>query len=386
MFDKRTICYLDNASTSFPKPKLVYDTMDYYARNMHGSHNRSITRYSASYESIADDVREKVSNLINCKPDEIYFTSGATESLNLALIGLITHGDHIVISPWEHNSVTRPLCFLKDEKNISISICKADLENGFQAEQIHSYINSSTRLIMINHVSNVLGMISPLKEIGKIISQYPDIIFAVDASQSIGSTSIDVVEHGIDFLAFPGHKSLLGPAGIGGFYVSNKLKPILKPLKYGGTGVSSHELIFVDKGAHKYEVGTQNIHGLVGLRSALEYLFQIGIEEVQKHISQLTEYLVYRLSEINNVQTYIPVNQTPHGVISLNMAPFSPKDLALILLDEFNIITRDGMHCSIDAHKISSTHNHGSVRISLGAMTKKNDVDYLCDNLALINS
>ncbi|MDL5029126.1 aminotransferase class V-fold PLP-dependent enzyme [Vibrio sp. TMPB1044] len=384
MLDGQGICYMDNASTSYPKPNLVHERISFHTKYGCGSFNRSAFDVTDQANSIPDVTRGLLSDLIKCKPEEIYFTSGATESLNYLIFGFLNKGDHVIISPWEHNSVTRPLNFLKEERDISVTTCHASLQSGFDTQQISELLQKNTRLVIINHVSNVLGIESPLAEIGVIAKHHPESIFAVDASQSIGSIPIDVSQSHIDFLAFPGHKSLLGPSGIGGFYLSHQCKSRLKPIKFGGTGIKSIEPVMVEEGPHKFEVGTPNMLGIVGLRGALEHLSAKGIRAIEDHIKSLTRYLIDRLEGMDHVVTYLPGSCTPHGVVTINVPPLSPKDLSLILLQDFNIITRDGFHCAVSAHKIANSYPQGSVRISIGTMTTTEDVDYFCDSLELI--
>ncbi|ENM5728310.1 aminotransferase class V-fold PLP-dependent enzyme [Vibrio mimicus] len=384
MSDGNSICYLDNASTSYPKPELVHDKISFHARNDYGSNNRSVSEKLDRKGSLSDITRRMLSELINCESDEVYFTSGATESLNYLILGLLERGDHVITSPWEHNAVTRPLNYLKEEREVSVSVCQASLDSDFDVQQIIEMIQPNTRLVIMNHVSNVLGIEAPINEIGEIVSRYPNVIFAVDASQSIGSIPIDINKAKIDFLAFPGHKSLLGPAGIGGFYLSSFFKAKLKPIKFGGTGVKSIEPVMVEDGPHKFEVGTPNMLGIAGLSGALEYLSEVGVASVEKHIKSLTNRLIARLKSMDHVETYLPESGTPHGVVSINIPPLSAKDLSSVLLEEFNIVTRDGLHCAVGAHQIANSYPHGSVRISIGTMTTSKDVDYFCDSLDLI--
>ncbi|ORT50229.1 hypothetical protein ST37_10045 [Vibrio sp. qd031] len=383
MKESQRTCYLDNASTSYPKPESVVAAVNNSITSVVGGYNRS-SNYKSVSANFVDEARLKMARLINCEEAEIYFNSGATESINQIIMGLLKTGDHVITSPWEHNAVTRPLNQLKNEKNVKISVCTATLNSGFDYRQIETMITKETRLVIVNHVSNVLGLVAPIEEIGLMVAKYPNVAFAVDASQSIGCSPINVKRSKIDFLAFPGHKALRGPNGIGGFFLSNRLKDSITPIKFGGTGVSSHEQVVVDRGAHKFEVGTPNTMGLSGLNAALDLVGKFDLTVVEKEIRKLTSDLVHRLSKMDHVITYLPRSSIPQGLVTINVPPLSPKDLSSILYDEFGIITRDGLHCSINAHKIAGTYPEGSVRISIGKTTTEEDIDYLCSCLELI--
>lgn len=378
--------YFDSASTSFPKPESVYSAMDYYARNIGVSGNRGSLAKQTSVANLLDGTRESLLQLINANAGHIVFTSGATEALNNLILGLLKPGDHVIVSPWEHSAVRRPLEYLANNNVITYSVCKGSLDSGFSTKNVEDLIQPSTRLVLVNWVSNVLGIKSPINEIGQMLDKRGDIIFAVDASQCIGSLPIDVDKDHIKFLAFPGHKALFGPVGIGGFYLHPDIESELEPIKYGGTGSRAKDYIYVDELPYKFEVGTQNSLAIAGLAAGVEYVVQQGVDNIQQHIKTLSLRMSKQLTAMPFVQTYLPHNGTSHGVISFNIHPLSSRDVASLLSDSFGISVRDGLHCAVNAHQMIGTEGHGTVRASLSIMNTEKDVDYFCEAIKEIGS
>jgi len=370
--------YLDQAATSFPKPERVYREADRFARRVGIGNDRGFYRESREVAEIFERARDAVAGLLNCRGEEIVFTSGTTESLNTLLFGLLRKGDRVLISPFEHNALTRPLARLAERRRVTVERLDGTLRGGFELEKLEASLERPARLCAVNQISNAFGLAAPLEEIGKILKKYPDTFFAVDGAQSLGTCPIDVKATGIDFLAFSGHKGLLGPTGTGGFYIRDKLVKLVEPLKFGGTGIVSPGEIFLDRLPHKYEVGTQNSWGIAGLLAGAEYVREKTVEFVHRRIGELTRRAVAGLARIDGVTLYLPPPELHHGIVSFNLAGLSPRETASLLDRTFNIKVRDGLHCAPDAHRTAGTFPRGTVRASFGIFNSEEEVDTLC--------
>jgi len=272
--------YFDNAATTFPKPNEVYDAImksmkEYGANPGRSGHKLALRMGREIYET-----RELLAKLFNIdNPMNVIFTSNCTESLNLAIKGILEKGDHVITSSMEHNSILRPLTLLGKE-GVDLTIIKGDYMGRLDVKEISRNIKDNTKLIAITHVSNLTGTIMPIEEIGRIAKEN-NIYFLVDAAQSAGVYDIDVEKMNIDMLAFPGHKGLLGPQGTGGLYVREGLS--LKEMKQGGTGSLSHLLEQPDILPDRYESGTLNGPGIVGLGAGIRYIMKTGIKNIRRH-------------------------------------------------------------------------------------------------------
>ncbi len=379
---KRNKVYLDQAATSFPKPESVYRSLDEFARTIGIGNDRGFYRESREAGRIYEETREGLANLVNCRAENIVFTSGTTESLNTVIRGGLKEGDHVLISPFEHNSLTRPLNCLARDLGITITSLPGSLTGGIDLEAVERMIRPETRMCLINHISNAFGIVAPVREIGRILRKYEDIIFVVDAAQSLGTYPIDVEEMEIDFLAFSGHKGLLGPTGTGGFFIRDQLVEQVQPLKFGGTGIKSLAPIMIDTLPFKYEVGTPNSWGIAGLRAGVEFIRKKEVGTIHDHIEELTRRAAEELSRINSLTIYIPSPDSHHGVISFNFMDLPPRETASLLDKIFNIKVRDGLHCSPNAHQTVGTEPLGTVRASFGIFNTEDDIIYLRDALS----
>ncbi|MEA1927567.1 MAG: aminotransferase class V-fold PLP-dependent enzyme [Candidatus Auribacterota bacterium] len=374
--------YLDQAATSFPKPEAVYQAVDKFARTVGIGSGRGFYRESREAGRIFQESRGGIARLIGAKPEEIILNSGTTESLNTLLLGFLREGDHVIISPFEHNSATRPLNFLARDRGVSFTMLRGTLERGISPEEIESEIRPETRLCLINHISNAFGIISPIREIGRILRRHDKIIFAVDGAQSMGTYPIDINEMQIDFLSFSGHKGLLGPTSTGGFYIREGLAERIRPLSFGGTGIRSLDPIMIGKLPLKYEVGTMNSWGVAGMLAGINFILEQGLDSIHNHIEELTLRAAKKISRIDSITAYLPSPAIHHSVISFNLGRLGPRETASLLDKIFNIKVRDGLHCSPDAHRTIGTSPLGTVRASFGALNTKDDVDYLCEALS----
>ncbi len=365
--------YLDNAATSFPKPEQVYQAVmaamtEYGANPGRSGHKLALQAGRVIYET-----RELLAKLFNIdNPMNIIFTHNATDGINLAIKGLLKPGDHVITTSMEHNSVLRPLKVL-EKVGISVTIIQCDETGSIDIKDIEESINDDTKLIVTTHASNVTGTIFPIRDIGKLAAQN-DIIYMVDAAQTAGVYDIDVKEMGIDILAFPGHKSLLGPQGTGGVYIREGIE--ITQMKEGGTGSKSDSLIQPDILPDKFESGTPNMPGIAGLGAGIRYIFDTGIENIRKHETELTKFFIDELKKIEHVKIYGPCDverQAP--VVSINIGEEDSSEVSYILDQVFDIAVRPGLHCAPLAHKTVGNFEQGCIRFSIGPFNTKDDIE-----------
>lgn len=375
------IIYFDNNATTF-KPKEVLNAItDYYTKYTSNAH-RGDYKTSLKVDMLYEETREIIKDFINANSNkEIVFTSGATSSLNMVASCfakyILKPGDEVLITKTEHASNVLPWLELANDIGIKINYIPLDENLKLQTETLEKTITPKTKLVSLAHVTNTVGDVRDLKEIGKILSE-KGIYFVVDAAQSAGHRKIDVKDMNIDFLAFSGHK-MLGPTGIGVLYGKEKLLKQMKPMNFGG-GMNNFFESNGDKEYKdipiKFEAGTQNIEGVLGLRSAILYLNKIGLKNIQKHDLELKDYLISKLEKINNIQ--ILNKTTESGNILFNIKDVFPQDTA-IYLDHYNICVRAGNHCAKllkDELGIKNT-----CRISFYLYNTKEEIDKLIEVL-----
>jgi len=366
--------YLDNAATSFPKPKRVYDRMDQFLREEAANPGRSGHRLSVQAESQIVQARSLLAKLFNVKQAErIIFTLNCTDSLNIAIKGALKEGDHVITTYMEHNSVLRPLNALEAIGKISMTKIKPHGEGFIDLAEIKKAIKKNTKLIVVTHASNVIGVVQPIREIGKIARE-AGVLFLVDAAQTAGVISIDVEKDFIDLLAFPGHKALYGPPGTGGLYVGERTK--LVPWREGGTGFNSESQIHPETLPFLLEGGTPNSVGIVGLREGVEFILEEGIEKIQTHERALVQKLRSELSSIPGVKLY-GANDVKRSVspVSFTVEGIEPQEFSLILDESFHIAARAGLHCAPLMHETLGTAPQGSIRFSPGYFNTLNEIE-----------
>jgi len=376
--------YLDNAATSYPKPKCIIEAMRNYIENIGANAGRSA--YKRAYEAsrLVFETRELIANLIRAKDSShIIFTANATEALNLAIFGLgLKEGDCVIASSLEHNSVMRPLRYLEKEKKIKIELARCSQKGELDPDEVASKITKKTKLIVMNHASNVIGTILPIREVGKI-ARANNIPFLVDAAQTVGFLPIDVEQDNIDLLAISGHKGLLGPQGVGCLYIKEGIR--LRPLKFGGTGSNSESEIQPEFLPDKYESGTLNLPGIVGLKASVEFTLNRGIKNIQTQVQNLAGGLIGKLSAITGIKIYGTKNKRLQtGVVSVNIKDREPSQISEILDEKYDIGVRVGLHCSPQTHKTIGTFPKGTVRVSLGLFNTTKEIDNLCEALCQI--
>ncbi len=367
------LIYLDNGATSFPKPESVYNAHDYALRNYGANPGRGGHSLARECARVIYKTREKIAEFINAKDSsEISFSQNATEAINQGLLGLLKENDHVITSQLEHNSVWRPLNWLKRNRNIQIDLCN-HLENGLiDVEHLISLIKPNTKILVINHCSNVFGCMQDIELLGKVTRQN-NIVFLVDGAQSLGFEKIDVQRANVDILAFAGHKGLLGPSGTGGLYVNKNI--ILEPLKTGGTGTKSEELFVSTTGPERYESGTMNTAGIYALGAGLDYIKEIGIDTIKQHKIDLLKRLYNGIGDITCF--YGDTSGDIGPVISFNIGELDSTDVAFILDTVYGIAVRAGLHCSPLAHKCFNTLEQGTIRVSPGIFNTNSDIDKL---------
>ncbi|HLR21670.1 MAG TPA: aminotransferase class V-fold PLP-dependent enzyme [Tissierellaceae bacterium] len=365
--------YFDNAATSFPKPDNVYEEVMKVMKEYGANPGRSGHKLALKAGRDIFETRELISKLFNTgNPMNIVFTFNGTESLNLGIKGVLQPGDHVITTSMEHNSVLRPIKHL-EKKDVESTIVKADSSGLVDPSDIEAAIKPNTKLIVVTHISNLTGSIMPIEKIGEIAKDN-NIYYLVDAAQSAGVYNIDVEKMNIDILAFPGHKSLLGPQGTGGLYIREGID--LQSVFQGGTGSRSDSLEQPDTKPDKYESGTTNAPGIIGLGAGIRYILDKGIDNIRKYEEDLTKYFIDEVTKINGVEVYGPLDiKKQASVVSININDKDSSEIAYILDEEYNIAVRPGMHCAPLGHETIGTFEQGTVRFSFGIFNTYDEID-----------
>lgn len=369
--------YLDNAATSFPKPEKVYQAVIHAMREVGASPGRGGHHRSLEAGRIMFMAREAVARLFSI-PDSsrIIFTHNATGALNLALHGTLKPGDHVITTSMEHNSLLRPLHALGRE-GVDVTIVDAGPDGLVDPERIARVVRNDTRMIAVGHISNVCGAIQPIAQVSAICRK-AGAMFLVDAAQSAGYIDIDVVSSGIDLLAAPGHKGLLGPPGTGLLYVAPHVE--LKPIFEGGTGTSSTSLEQPLMMPDGYEAGTHNLPGIAGLKAGIEFILERGIDTILQHERALVNQAATQLALIPGVKIYGPGDPDRRGaVLSFNVEGVDASLLAAELDYGFDIAVRAGLHCAPLAHRTIGTLPGGTLRMSPGWSSTSEEIAFFSD-------
>jgi cysteine desulfurase family protein len=376
------VIYLDNAATSHPKPRAVYERVDDVLRNFSANPGRSGHKLAAAADRIIFETRESLAALFGIgDSSRILFTANATGALNLGICGMVGPGDHVVTTSMEHNSVVRPLHALA-RIGVSTDKVRANAEGVLDPEEIAAAITSRTKLVVVTHASNVLGTLTPLAEI-IMLAHAQGVPVLVDASQTAGAARIDVAELGIDLLACPGHKGLFGPQGTGFLYVAPHVDP--RPLVFGGTGSRSNLEDMPDFLPDRYEAGTLNTPGIAGLGAGVGFVLETGIEKIRAHEERLAGRLMEGLAGIDGLRLYGVRNPARRAAVVL--FALDGVDAATIgdsLDSEFDIAVRVGLHCAPGAHRTAGTYPLGGVRLSPGYFNTLEEMDQTVEAVALI--
>jgi cysteine desulfurase/selenocysteine lyase len=376
--------YLDNAATSFPKPETVYQALDAFARRHLANPGRAGHKMALAAERLLDEARHLLNQLFHGRgPERFVFTLNCTDALNMAFKGVLSDGDHVVTTDLEHNSVSRPLRALELAGRIRLTRIRADGGGTIDPDDVRQAVGRQTRLVALTHASNVLGTVQPVAEIG-LVCRERDLLFLVDAAQTAGVLPIDVQEMGIDLLAFPGHKSLLGPTGTGALYVSPRVR--LRPWREGGTGGdSSSETQPCDFPCY-LEGGTPNVLGIAGLAAGIRHVQEQGMDRIRTHEVALVERLRRRLDEMGSYEVFghrDPARRV--GTLSFRSKTVTAPELGAVLDQAFDVAVRPGLHCAPYIHRSLGTFPEGTVRVSPGPFSTEADIDHLADALAEIS-
>ncbi len=372
----KNLIYFDNASTTYYKPKEVIESTIFAMKNT-GNNGRGINEISINTSRDIFNVREKFIELFNGYDSRnIVFTSNATESLNTVINGLFSSEDHVITTEAEHNSVLRPLYKLR-ETGLGITFLKIDEVIKFNKNDMKKYLEKNTKAIICTHASNLTGDLLDIKNIGEFCEEN-NLIFILDASQSLGIIPIDVEKYKIDILCFTGHKGLMGPQGTGGIYIKEGID--VKPLKVGGSGVDTYNERHPITMPEKLEAGTLNGHGIIGLGAAIDFINEKGIKKIYIKENNLMWKFYEGIKDIKGIKIYghfmeknIKVDRIP--ILTLNINDIDSGDICSILDEEYNIVTRAGGHCAPLMHKALGTEKQGSVRFSFSYFNTEKEVE-----------
>lgn len=373
--------YLDNAATSYHKPKevaqAVFDALQASGNSGRGAHGASLDSNRIIYKT-----RLALSNFFNVgDPSRVVLTSNATESLNIAIQGLLKGGDNCISTLMEHNSVLRPLYHM-ETRGISITLVKPDEKGRISIADLEAAIEPATKAILIHHASNVTGNVCDIEALGRLCQKYK-LLFILDASQTAGLIPIDMQKYNISALCCSGHKSLLGPQGTGVLCLAQGVKP--SPLKFGGTGTDSFSRAMPEALPTSLESGTLNTHSFAGLLAGLEYIENYRIENIYKEADRLAKYFLEKISSIPGLILYGDFEaslRTP--LVTLNIRNMDSGQIADDLYNRFNIATRSGAHCAPGVHEFFGTVNQGMVRFSFSHFNTFGEADKAAEALRIL--
>lgn len=376
--------YLDNGSTSFPKAPGVGQAMMNYIEN--GGYNVSRGAYESSYllsEQILD-TREKLQEFFGFdEEDNLAFTPNITFSLNYFIHGLLKTGDRLLISSMEHNAVARPAESAR-QKGVDLGIASCDEKGVLDLEDFEKKLTSETKAVVMLHGSNVSGALNPISEVGKLCRQ-KGVFFILDAAQTAGVYPIDMKTMSIDGLAFTGHKSLLGPQGIGGLLLSSDLAKAITPIIEGGTGSKSDSIIMPDLLPDKFEPGTMNLPGIIGLSAALDYINKVGIDAIREKELKLAKMFMAAFIDHPKAKIIGPgMEEVRCPIVSLDFPEMDNAEIAFQLDSQFGIMTRCGLHCAPMAHETLGTFPHGTIRFSFGHLNTEEEVAFAIDAIGKV--
>ncbi|MBC7853943.1 MAG: aminotransferase class V-fold PLP-dependent enzyme [Pirellulaceae bacterium] len=358
--------YLDHAATTWPKPEAVYAEMDRHARQVGAAAGRGAYAEAMEGERLVRRCRANIAALLGeSEPERIVFTQNGTDSLNLAIHGLLRPGDHVVTTVCEHNSVLRPLRFHQQKRDVRVTYVRCDGEGFVNPDDIVAAILPGTRLIAMLHASNVTGAIQPAEEVGRIAAER-EIPFLLDAAQSLGHLPISAKALHQPLIAAPGHKGLLGPLGTGILYVPPGMEDRLVSFRQGGTGTRSDEDLQPTSLPDKFESGNLNVPAIVGLGEGVRAIAAGDLVVSLEKEQQLCSRLLHGLLEIPGLTLHGPkVTDRRLGVVSFNLAGFEPQELAALLDSAYHIQVRAGIHCAPRMHAALGTSPRGTVRTSV---------------------
>ena len=370
--------YLDNASTTFPKPKAVPEAMYHYMTRSGSNINRGCYDRAYAVEELVYETRQMLCSLFggeDCR--NVAFTKNVTESLNVILKGLLKPGDHVLVSSMEHNAVMRPLVQL-EKQGISFSRIPCRRDGSLILEEMAPLVKKETRAVVMTHASNVCGTMMPYEQVGAFCRER-GLLFIADTAQTAGVWPLDMEHMKIDALAFTGHKGLLGPQGIGGFLLGEKLLPQMESLIAGGTGSISHTEVMPDFMPDRFEAGTMNLPGIVGLHAGLGWIRETGMEQIRSHELALTRQFLEGLKSMDPYEKRLRVvgkkdTEGRTGVVSVQTVRRELAPTAYEVGVQYGIMTRVGLHCAPSAHQTLGTFPTGTIRFSFGWWNTREEV------------
>jgi cysteine desulfurase family protein len=366
--------YLDNAASTCPKPPGVIEAVDRCLRETCANPGRGAHRTAVAAARVIYQTRQKAAQFLGVADSaDVIFTQNATDSLNIAMHGLLQPGDHVVTSTVEHNAVARPLMALA-RQGVTVSLITTDAAGRIDTGQLLAAVRPETRLAVLTHGSNITAAIQPVAEIGAALRE-KGVPFLVDAAQSAGTLPLDMQTMAIDMLAVTGHKGMMGPQGVGLLYISPELE--LSSVRQGGTGTHSEEEQDTLARPDRYECGTQNTPGIAGLGAGIDFLESEGLENLQRHKTELTQRLLLGLLGLDGVAVYGPDPGEPRGpLVAFNVTGLDSSAVAGRLDHDYDIASRAGLHCAPGAHQVMGTLKiGGAVRMSIGPYNSESDVD-----------
>ena len=383
--------YFDNASTTFPKPNSVIESVNKFMLNIGASSSRGYYKLSIESNKILYNCREKICSLFNYnKCENIVFTYNATYAFNLLLQSIMNSKyfidiPHILVSKFDHNSTIRPLINLKNKNKIELDFINSTKDFYIDIEDLENKIKPNTKFVIISHMSNVLGNIQNINKISEICKKY-NIHFIIDAAQSAGIVNIDLKNIYFSALIFTGHKNLFSTQGIGGFVISDKLLNECENFFLGGTGSESSSLIEKTNMPDYFEMGTHNMIGISSLLSGIEFINSVGINSIFEEKKEVLKNIYNKIKNINDIIFLNDVvSHNQNSMLCLNFKNIPSNEAAFLLDKYFNISVRVGLHCSPYTHKVINTYPSGCVRISPGIFNTKEDIDFLACSLEQIS-
>lgn len=367
-----TMIYFDNAATTMRKPEQVIQAVTEALSSM-GNAGRGVHSAALDASRVIFDTRVKLAELFHAEhPKQIVFTMNSTESLNIAIKGVLKPGDHVITTALEHNSVLRPLYEMED-RGVELTVLQADRFGNFCLEEMEVAIRKNTKAIVCTHGSNLTGNLVDIKKVGEIAKKHGVLLIA-DASQTAGVFPIDVQEMNIDILCFTGHKGLLGPQGTGGMYVREGLA--VRPLLSGGSGVQTYEREHPKQMPTALEAGTLNVHGLAGLRAAVSYINDYGMENIRKKEQELMRQFYDRVKKIPGIKIYGDFEKKDRcAIVSLNVRDYDSSEVSDALFVHYGISTRPGAHCAPLMHQALGTVEQGAVRFSFSHLNTLEEIE-----------
>ena len=364
--------YLDNAATTLIKPpgvgRAMLEALNTLGNTARGAHGCSLKAAGAVYEA-----REKLAGLFNCeRADHVVFTANVTQSLNTAIYGVLSTGDHVISTDLEHNSVLRPLYRVRAERGVEVDFVPADKQGNLDYDDFERLIKPNTRAIVCTHASNLTGNMTDIKRIGELARER-GVLLIVDSAQTAGAKRIDMRELGIDILCFTGHKGLMGPQGTGGMCVREGVE--IRPLIVGGTGVQTYSPTQPERLPTLLEAGTLNVHGIAGLSAALDFITETGLDAIEARKAHLTSRFYNEVKSLENVIIYGNFGRDHAAVVTLNIVDRDSGEIADALFEDYGIAVRAGAHCAPRLHRALGTTEQGAVRFSFSYFNTDEEID-----------